>query len=384
MISPPSRLSLIATILKKDLIEWSREMFWVVVSGAVLVVFGTLFWLLPDHVDESIYVGVYPTGLAEAFARAAAEEESEGVQVAWFESEEDLVSAIANGEEVEIDGQGRKVQIGIAFPERFLLSAVTDEVSTVRVYVDASVPEEIANAMSALIREMAYGVRILAMGGDPEAALPARFPDEETMVLGEDRAGDQIPFREKMRPMIAFMMLIMESLALAALIAVEIQTKTVTALLATPARTGDVLWAKSIAGTLLALSQVLIILAITNSFADSNVAALLLAALLGAVMATAVGMLTGAAGKDFMGTLFYGMLFLIPFGAPVFALLFPGSASWVVKVIPSWAVMQAMVGATMYDMKWADIAVLLGYALAWCVVLFAAGWYQLERRLQTL
>jgi hypothetical protein len=34
------------------------------------------------------------------------------------------------------------------------------------------------------------------------------------------------------------------------------------------------------------------------------VLALLVAAAVGAVMATAMGMLTGAAGKDFMGTLF--------------------------------------------------------------------------------
>lgn len=384
MISTPSRFLIITTILKKDLLEWSREAFWVIISASVLVLFGIMFWLLPDNVDEKIYVGVYPTELAEVFAQAAEQEEADGVQVAWFDSEEDLVSTVERGTDVEIDGQSRKVQIGLAFPDRFLLSAVTGEVSTVRVYVDASVPQEVANAMSALIREMAYGARILAMGGDPEAAFPARFPDEETMVLGQDRAGDQIPFREKMRPMIAFMLLIMESLALAALIAVEIQTRTVTALLVTPARPGDVLWAKGIAGTLLAFSQVLVILAVTNTFAESNVAALLLATLIGAVMAASVGMLTGAAGRDFMGTLLYGMLFLIPIFIPAFAVLFPGSASWIVKLLPSWGVMQAMVRATMYEMKWADVVAPLALASFWCIVLFTAGWYQLQRRLQTL
>ena len=101
-------------------------------------------------------------------------------------------------------------------------------------------------------------------------------------------------------------------------------------------------------------------------------------------MATAVGMLTGAAGKDFMGTLFYGTLFLIPLYIPGFAVLFPGSASWIVKVIPSWGIIQTMVSATTYDLSWRDLAAPLICAAAWCVTLFAAGWLQLERKLQTL
>jgi hypothetical protein len=101
-------------------------------------------------------------------------------------------------------------------------------------------------------------------------------------------------------------------------------------------------------------------------------------------MATAIGMLTGAAARDFMGTLFYGLLFLIPFNIPTFAVLFPGSASWFVKVIPSWGIIQAMVAATTYEMRWGDIALPLAYAAAWCTALSAAGWWQLQRKIQTL
>jgi ABC-2 type transport system permease protein len=385
MSRPVSRLAIVSSIVKKDLVEWSRDLFWVLISALVLVAFGILFWVMPDTVDETIYVGIYPARLGEVFAQAtAAEEDASGVLVVGFDTERELTSTIERGKKIEVDGEEQKIQIGIVFPEDFLTGSVSGEASTVRVYVHSTVPEEVTNAMSALVRELAYGVRTLAVGGDPDATFPVVFPDEETMILGPDRAGDQIPFKAKMRPMIAFMMLLMESLALAALIAVEIQTKTVTALIVTPAKTADVLWAKSITGTLLALSQVLLILAIMDSFAGSNVIALLLATLLGAFMATAVGMLTGAAGKDFMGTLFYGTLFLIPLYIPGFAVLFPGSASWIVKVIPSWGVIQTMVSATTYDLNWRDLATPLICATAWCVTLFAAGWLQLERKLQTL
>jgi ABC-2 type transport system permease protein len=253
----------------------------------------------------------------------------------------------------------------------------------VTVYVEGSVPEEITNAMSALVRELAYGVQALASGGDMAEVFPATFPDEETIVLGEDRAGDQVPFNEKMRPLFAFMILIVESLALASLIAIEVQTKTVTAVLVSPASMRDFLSAKAIVGTTLAFAQAFIILAITRAFVG-NVGALLLATLIGAIMAAAIGMFTGAAGKDFMGTLFYGMLFLIPLFIPAFALLFPGSASWVVMIIPTWGVIEAMVAATSYDASWSELALPLGVAAAWCVVLFAFGWVALRRKVQTL
>jgi len=184
--------------------------------------------------------------------------------------------------------------------------------------------------------------------------------------------------------MFAFMMLLMESLALAALIAVEIQSRTITALLVTPARVSDVLGAKAVTGTCLALAQVLLMLAVTGALVGGNVAALLTATLLGALMAAAIGMLTGAAGRDLMGTLFYGLLFLIPLSIPTFAVLLPGTGSWVVQVIPSWGVIRAMVGASTDGAGWGELAAPLAYATGWSVLLLAAGWIQLRRKVAAL
>jgi ABC-2 type transport system permease protein len=391
MSKKTSHPAIVGSIVRKDMRSWSRDRLWVVLTVLVLVMFGVLFWVLPDSVEETIYVGVYPPELAEALEEATASEEgldtgeteAVGVNVVEFDSEEEMVTTIEEGEKVEVAGGEEEVTIGLAFPEGFIEQTAMGDTSEVTVYVDASVPEEITNAMSALVRELAYGVQALATGQDLEATFPATFPEEETIILGEDRAGDQIPFNEKMRPLFAFMILLTESLALASLIAVEVQSKTVTAVLVTPARMGDFLSAKAITGTVLAFSQALLILLITRAFVG-NVGALILATFLGAIMAAAIGMFTGAAGKDFMGTLFYGMLFLIPLFVPAFAVLFPGTASWVVKIIPTWGVITAMVGATSYEMDWSELAVPLGAAALWCVALFAAGWLVLRRKVQTL
>jgi ABC-2 type transport system permease protein len=386
-----SHPAIIGSIVRKDMTSWSRDRLWIALSLLVLVMFGVLFWVLPDSVEETIYVGVYPPELAEALEEATASEEglstgeneAVGVKVVEFESEEGMVTAIEEREEVDVGGEERELQIGLAFPEDFVEETAMGESSEVTVYVDGSVPDEITNAMSALVRELAYGVQALAAGGDMEAAFPATFPDEETIVLGEDRAGDQVPFNEKMRPLFAFMILIVESLALASLVALEVQSKTVTAVLVSPARITDFLSAKAIVGTTLAFAQAFIILVITRAFVG-NVGALILATLIGAIMAAAIGMFTGAAGKDFMGTLFYGILFLVPLFIPAFAVLFPGTASWVVRLIPTWGVIEAMVGATSYDMSWAELALPLAVAAVWCLVLFAIGWVVLRRKVQTL
>jgi ABC-2 type transport system permease protein len=392
MSGPVSHSSIVGSIVRKDMTQWSRDRLWVAMTVLVLIMFGGLFWLLPDSVEETIYVGVYPPELSEALTEATesdeglstGESDAAGVKVVEFDSEDEMVTTIEERTEVDVDGEEREVTIGLAFPKDFIGETVRGETTEVTVYVEGTVPEEITNAMSALVRELAYGAQTIAMGENPEEAFPVTFPDQETIVLGVDRAGNQIPFNERMRPLFAFMIIIVESLALASLIAVEVQEKTMTAMLVTPARMGDVLTAKGITGTFLAFSQGVLILIITRAFVDSNALALLLATLIGAIMAAGLGMLTGAAGKDFMGTLFYGILYLVPLFIPAFAVMFPGSTSPIVQIIPTWGVITAMEGAASYDMGLGELAVPLAAAAAWCVAIFALGWIVLRRRVQSL
>jgi ABC-2 type transport system permease protein len=315
-----------------------------------------------------------------------AEEDSdaEGFALATFDSEDEMVSTIENREEVEIEGEGRRIQIGLAFPTDFVEASMVGEETTVRVYLEGDVPEELQGAVSAVIKELAYGTQALAAGVDPEEAFPVTFPAEETVVVGTDMSGEQIPFKERLRPMFAFMIIIVESLALASLIAVEVQERTVVAMMVTPASLADILTSKVVVGTTVATVQAVIILLLTQAFSGANVSALLFATLLGGVMAAAVGMLTGAAGKDFMGTLFYGMLFIIPLFIPAFAVLFPGSSSWIVRLIPSWGIIAAMEGASVYALTWSELAEPILWATAWCAGLLLAGWLVLRRKVETL
>ncbi len=243
------------------------------------------------------------------------------------------------------------------------------------IYVDAAVPAEVQTAMSAFVREATY-----AMAG---VDLPVSQPEQELIVVGEDRVGAQISPQERMTPLIAVMVLLVESMALAGLVAVEIQTRTAKAIIASPASVGDLLSAKGLTGTLLAFSQAGLVLLLVGAFGFEPLL-LVLALLIGSVMTAGFGMLAGSAGRDFMTTIFISMVFIIPMAVPAVAALFPGAASGWVQLLPTYGFIETIVGVTAYGQGWAESAGYLLMSAAWCVAIFAAGWFILRRRLEAL
>ncbi|HSL96365.1 MAG TPA: ABC transporter permease [Thermoleophilia bacterium] len=388
-----SHTALVAAIVRKDLREFSRDRLWLILTIVGLVMFIAVFWMLPGTVDETIRVGVTPPDLAETLLGLSAGEgevapaqddaegqgpqegqATQGLEVVRFDSEEDLRAVVAG------EAHGPDVAVGLAFPGYFAGMTERGEPVTVTVYVESGVPAEVRQAMESAVREIVYFAAGAAEGVDPMDVLPVR---QETVVLGEDRAGEQVSMRERMRPLLAFFVLMMESLALAGLIAVEIQRRTVTALLVTPASLTDVLAAKSVLGTTLAFSEAVLMLALTRSF-GAGWSVLLAAALLGAVIVTGMALISGAAGKDFMGTLFLSMVLLVPLAIPAVTVLFPGSTATWVKALPTYGVMEAFVRVTSYGESWAELWGPLALAALWCVAVFGAGLLVLRRKVRTL
>ncbi len=409
MSRPVSHLSIVRSILVKDLKEYGRDKLWAFLTVLVLVAFIVMYWVLPNSVDETITVAISPsfeTMVETAADTAGAEvdsdrldelvaglEQEQGLAIVSVESAANIEALVAGDATAYVDGsqtivvpkgarppqgmQKADVNIGIVFPDDFLAATASGEKTTVQVFVDATVPEEIRVAMVGIVGEFAY-----AVAGD---ALPVAVPgpEEVYVVLGQDRLGDQVTPRESFRPLLAFMVLLMEGLVMSALIAKEIQQRTVSALLVTPATTGDVLAAKGIAGALSGLAQAVVLLAATGSLSVEPALVLTLM-LLGAVMVSGVSMIAGSAGKDFIGTLFYGMLFMIPLLIPAFATIFPGSASAWVRVLPSYPMVQGLVNVATYGDGWSDTLPSLGALAAWCAGLFVVGWFILKRKVETL
>ena len=281
-----------------------------------------------------------------------------------------------SGDKKPADAKKLRLDIGIAFPVTFFSDAALGMKPAVTVYADAAAPKELRGAMEGFVREMTY-----QLSGH---GLPVELQDEEMIILGTDRMGDQISMRSRMRPLIAFFMLMMETFAIASLISNEVLQRTVTALLVTPLRVGHFLLAKTIFGTFLTMSQAAIILVLVGAFTAENWPLLVLITFLGALLFTAVAMFVGSAGKDFIGQLMYSMLFIIPLMIPSFAVLFPGSVAAWVRFLPSYPIVKMLYDTTVYGTLWAESANYILYAAAWVLVLYLIGLFVLKRKVATL
>ena len=358
-----SRASIIGTIVRKDFRAFLRDRFYLYMSIVGLVAYVAIFWVLPDSVDESITIGATGAGIENLLEQATGAE-AEGLTVVAFDSRETLMTAVEEGEE--------DVALGLAFPDDFFNAIATGAPTTVSIMATAEVPDELRTAMDSFIKEAAF-----AISGSP---LPVDYQEE---ILGVDRLGDQVSLREKFRPMLAFLVLLIEMMSLAGLIASEMQNRTVTAVITTPATLADFLTAKIIFGALLAFSQVVLLLIAIQSLGTAPVL-MLTTLLLGSLMVTGFALIAGAFGKDFISVLFWSMLFMIPMLIPAFGLLFPGSASLWIRAIPSYGLVEAITGTTSYGEGWAEALPNLAMVLAWTVAAFIVGLGILRRKVQSL
>ena len=355
-----SRLNSIGSILRKDFRLFTRDFLFIFLTILSLVTFVTLYWVLPRNVDESISIGVRGEGLRQALLTIAGEDE-EGLELSVYEDSKALRAGV----------EAKEVEVGIDFPDGFTADVAAGRRVTVTVYVRPNIPTEVSDAMTTMVKEIAFAVAGFR--------LPVSEPIEETVVLGKDRAGDQVPFRDRIKPLYAFMVLIMEAIALGALISSEIQERTITALLSTPSRVGDILTAKMILGTGVAFSEAMIITLLIQGFGDTP-GAVIVALFLGAILVTGVAMIAGSAGKELMATMLFGMLILIPLAIPAFSVLFPGTPTPWIKWLPSYGIVKVVVGSIIDGAGWSESAPYLGILAGWCVVSAALGVLVLRRR----
>lgn len=406
--------TILRAIIKKDLRLYARNKVYLYLTALAIVAFAVVFWIIPDTVKETITVGISPT-IEEMIGESKKEvllelgipaehldqleryelSSEEGLELVELESEDQLKRAIggeieiyrfpdgsltlrdrAKGEQRPAGAEEVSLNIGLAFPKAFIAKVAMGEKTKVTVFSDASVPVEIRNALSSLVREIAYAIA----GKD----LPVQLPDEETIILGQDRVGQHPSLRDKLRPLIALIVLMVETFAMASLVSTEVVQRTVTALMVTPMKMWHFLAAKTLFGTILALGQGLIVLSLIGAFTPVNWSILLVTMLVGSLLFTAVAMLIGAAGKDFLGQIMYALLFTIPLMIPAFSVLFPGTAATWVKIIPSYPIIDLLVGATIYGAGWTDSYGALVYALLWVLVIYGLSLFVLKRKVETL
>ncbi len=311
--------------------------------------------------NETLKLGIHGVG-SDLLAGQLGDQQ--GLDLAVFDTSDALEQAVTNGD----------LAAGVDFPDDFLPSVALGEPTTVNVYVPADTSPDIRTAISGMVRELAFLSRKhladlttqrrgdhprtrpcrrsgAAQEQDATSArhLPADDGDDVARIL--DRGGDQIENGHRSA--------------------------------GHSPRTSDFLAAKTLLGTALAFTEVVLMMVAIKSF-GSEPLVLLTALLLASFLVTGLALLAGSTGRDFIEILLLSVLLIVPMMIPAGAALFPGTAATWIKVLPSYGMTEAIVRASAYGAGWAETAPYLLATLAWCAAVFAVGVLMLKRKVETL
>jgi ABC-2 type transport system permease protein len=347
---------MIAALVWKDLRLFFTNRFFALITVLALVVYIVIFFALPNSVDETLELGWYGPDL---LPMTTDEMEAEGLVLVKYASEAELRQAVEAGDEL----------VGVAVPDDFVRQLAQGSKPQVRLYFQSTLPEEFRDAYSLLMSELAF----MFAGQDLEL-------EAEEVMLGPDMAGQQIPPRQRMLPLLAVFIVVMEIYGLATLLSAERENGTLRALLVTPLRLSGLFTSKGITGVLLTFVQAALFLAITGGLRREPLIVLTII-LLAAVLITGISFLIASVARDFMSVVGWGMLVIILMAIPAFNVLLPGLTSDWVRVLPSYYYVDPLYRVINFGAGWSQVYPSLLALLAFGAAFFALGVLALWRKL---
>jgi hypothetical protein len=346
---------IVRALIAKDFTLFFRNRFFAYVSVAGIVAYILLYFIMPNSVDETLDIGLYAPVLPPVFEQV----HGEGLSIEQVDSVEILEDGVIEG----------RYLAGVSLPEDILEKLTMGSEVTVDVYFASDTPQELKDAVTNLIRELAYlqSGQILAV-------------DISEEIVGPDMLGQQIPPRDRILPFFAIFIILTETLGLSSLISEEIEGRTVQALLITPMTVKGLFLAKGITGVSLAFGQALLFLLVTGGL-NQQPLIILVTLLLASLLVTGIGFLLASAGKDLMSVMAWGLPAMIVLAVPAFGVMFPGTVSDWVRVIPSFYIVDTVHLSANFGLGWGDVwqnlLILLGFNIAF----FGLGTVVLRRKL---
>lgn len=346
---------IIRALVAKDFTLFFRNRFFAYISVAGIVAYAVLYFVMPSSVDEELDIGIYAPVLPPVFQQV----EEEGLSIGMVDSVDAL-------EEAVIDG---KYLAGIALPEDILEKLASGDKAEVNVYFAADTQQELKDAVISLIEELAY----VQTGQTLAVEISAE-------VIGPDMLGMQVPPRDRMLPFFAVFIILTETLGLASLISEELESRTAQALLITPMTVKGLFTAKGITGVSLAFGQALLFMLITGGL-NQQPAIILITLILAALLVTGIGFLLASVGKDLMSVMAWGLPAMIILAVPAFGVMFPGTISDWVKVIPSYYLVDTVHLSANFGYGWGDVWQNLLILTGFVIVFVGLGIMTLRRKL---
>jgi ABC-2 type transport system permease protein len=353
---------MITALLEKDIKLYFRNRFFALISVLALAVYLALYWLLPANAEESVSVAIF----IEQGERTALYNllDASLESTTLFASEADLMNAVNAGD----------YSVGLSLSATQAAAIERGEPVTLNLYVAPGTPVELRETLGEV-----FGY-LLNWSSSAENAERFQFATTEE-VLGPDLLDETISMRDRLLPMLLLLVLAMEILGLATLIAQEAHQGTARAILTTPLRLSQFFASKTILGVGLAFVQVLLMIIATGKITTSPL--LLISILLvGSFMVTGIAFIVAALARDNMSTLGWGMLALIGLALPAFVVIFPAVNTGWADLIPSYFVVDSLHRTLNFGAGWADISRNLLYALTTGVIALWGGALVLRRRFQ--
>lgn len=352
---------ILGAVILKDLTLYFRNRFFAFITILGLVAYIVIYLLLPSGVDENLTLAVYAPTIPDAFVSFLS---SNNVKIAKLESDEALQKAVINSEHVA----------GIVLTEDVISGIVRGDATTVTVYFASDAPQEIVSAIRTVLR-LAFNQLSYRLSGNP---LKLELHEE---IVGPDMTGQQLAARNRLLPLLAVMMLVLEMMGLGSLIAEEVTSGTLRALLITPLNVAGLFTGKAVVGILLAFVQATILMLLTGNLRYEPLL-ILTTLLLSSLVVTGIAFLIASASRGMMSVMAWSMLVIIIMMIPSYGVVFPGTVTSWAKAVPSYYMFDTIHQVVNFGASWGAVSNNLLALLVMGIVFMAAGVFVMERKLR--
>jgi hypothetical protein len=348
---------IIKALVAKDFALFFRNRFYSFITILGIITYLVIYFVMPSSVDEELEIGLYAPVIPPVFEVI---QQEEGLEFKIYDSEEALKEAIADGSQ----------EAGVALPVDIMEKFASGLKPHVILYFPADAPNEIKDTIVTMLRELAY----LQTGHTLAIEISAE-------ILGPDLLGKQIPIRDRMRLMLVIVLIMFEMMGLSSLISEEVEQGTIHALLVTPMSVRDLFTAKLIMGVSLAFIQGALFMAIVGGLSNQPFI-VLIGLLLGSILFTGSGFLIASFARDMMTSMGWGIVVLLIYSIPAFGVMFPGTVTEWIRVIPTYYLTNTIHLASNFNVGWSEIWTDLMILLAFIVVIVWGGIMALKRKLR--
>jgi ABC-type multidrug transport system permease subunit len=141
------------------------------------------------------------------------------------------------------------------------------------------------------------------------------------------------------------------------------------------------LTSKAVVGILLAFTQAIILMILTDSL-RSEPFLLALALLFGALVVTGLAFLIASASRGMMSVMAWSILVIIIMLIPAYGVVFPGAITQRAQIIPSYYMFDTIHQVVNFGASWDAVSSNLLILLAAGLIFMGAGMWVLERKMR--